>query len=396
MSAVKYDIGYDFKKITKAWSDENDSSPDLWLWEVDGVSIIKESYSELTREYSRTIGGPTFLVNVYETEFYHFLVDGIAQFLWIKSFVPDLKMYFINDQPSSIVSHEAIVKDFVRNIISWIKEEGWGGEIVNLASYKKVKFDKVFSLANSNITFLRRELEIESNEIEGDVSNNPGARKVLLPRLKEFLFKKAVEHNRLPEDFNYPKRIFLRPGLTYERLQAWKDQLDYLSENGVILDQELNVQEDPNNALETVKDLNWKHGIVTENFSGIMFEIKNRWISKEDIKLIDDFFEIRNYEFIDSQNMAWIDILNIVMRAEKIAVVAGAAVLNTIVSSEDTQIIYLNFDTNYDFDHISTLKVFFVGKNSPIIYYDKNDVAIKKYEVSRVLGELAKEKGDYL
>lgn len=418
MSAVKYKASHESHKISLVWHDEHRDYPALWLWEVDNVLIEKadNEYAQFTKEYSRTIGGPSFFVSVYETQFYHFLVDGLAQFLWLKTFIPDLKMYFVNDQPGTITSVDSLSKDFVRNIIEWVAEEGYGGEIINLVHYKKFMADKVFMMANSNITFLRKDLNINADEeikslvripnslrhknVMGDIANNPGAKPLFLPPLKEFLFKKALEHNRLPADFNYPKRVFLRPGLTFERLQAWKDQFDYLKKNGVVLDKEFNVIEDPNNAIEAVKSLSWEHGIIISDHVGSvlqnMREVHDRWLSVKEIEILDDFFKRKDYEFLDSQNMAWIDILNMVIRAEKVALLAGAAILNAMVAGDETQIIYIDSNTFYDFDHRSTLELFFVNDPKPIIYYDKEHVAQKRYSIERLLRDLEKEKGDYL
>lgn len=397
MSALEYSLVYDEKKTSKVFEDD-ESRGQLFLHEIDGIKIAKESHPEFTREYSRTLGGPSFFISLYESQFYHFLSDGLAQFLWIKSFIPDLKIYFINDQPNAVTSAlEATKKDFVDWIVRWCQEEDFGGEIINLVSYKKIVADKVFILANSNVTFLRERVGLEDSRQIGDISNNPVPKGLMLPLLKEFIYKKALENNRLPKDFNYPKRVYLRPGLTFERLQAWKDQVDYMKNNGVVFDKNLVVVEDPNNIIEELSSIkDWKHFIHTSaGINGVIKEIHDRYLSPEEVALIDDFFSRRDYETLDSQHMAWIDILNIVIRAEKVALVAGAAVLNAMIAEEGTQVIYLEFNTAYDFDHVATMDMFFVNPK-PIIYYDRREVFKKRFPVARVLEDLEKEKGDYL
>ena len=397
MGPLELDVKCEQKKMTKMWDDETQSNPPLYLYEIDDVSIVKDSYPNLTREYSRRIGGPSFFISVYESQFYHFLVDGLAQFLWLKTFIPDIKVYFVNDQPSAILDRGQIPKDFVRDVISWCQEEeGFGGEIVNISTYRKMKIDKLFSLANSNVTFLRDYLGIENSKVTGDVSNSDGARQLLLPLLKEFLYKKALQHNRLPKDFNYPNRVFIRPGLTIERLNAWLEQVEYLREKGVVFNNDLEVVEDPENVLETLGELEgWEHKINLKHMSGIRNEVSHRHLTKEDVQALDNFFLRREYEFLDSQKMAWIDILNMIIRAEKVAFVAGAAILNALVADEKAQIIYLDCNTKYSFNHLATLELFFKDPE-PFIYLDRRLVATKKFKMSRVLDELENEKGHYL
>lgn len=399
MSALEYDLTYGNIDSRKVWEDAitPGSAPPLYLSEIDDILIDKASHPDMTREWSRHIGGPSFFVSVYESQFYHFLMDGLAQFLWLKSFIPDLKIYFINDQPSAIKDIDVqLKKDFVRNIIEWCKEESFGGEIINFSTYKKIKVDKLFILYNSNVTFLTQKLPVKREDIVGDILNNNGARSIMLPLLKEFLFKKAIEHNRLPADFNYPKRVFLRPGLTIERLQGWQDQLDYLEKHGVVFDKDMEVIDDPNNAISQVMSMHWPHRIAGVNtLKGMKKELNDRYLSPEEVQIIDEFFIRREYEFLDSQSMAWIDILNIVIHAEKVALIAGAAILNAIVAGDGTNIIYLDFNTEYQFDHLKTLDLFFTSPK-PFIYYDRREVVAKKYDVARVLSDLEQEKGHYL
>lgn len=394
---LEYSVSHSTRKLSVVWEDPTTAkNPSLHLHEIDNIVIDKSSHPEFTREYSRSIGGPCFFVGVYESQFYHFVMDGIAQFLWLKSFIPDLRIFFINDQPSSVGSLDDIPIDFIRNLISWCREEDFGGEIIDISKYKKIKIDKLFCLANSNVTFLRQKLNIVVENLTGDVSNSNGARQLLLPRLKEFLYKKALEHNRLPADFNYPERVFLRPGLTIDRMQAWKAQVDFLVERGVVFDEEYTVVDDPTNALQEIESLHWKHKINTStDFKGLMREISDRHLSAEEVEQIDAFFLRRDYEFVDSEKMAWVDILNIVINAKKVALLAGAASVNAMVAEEKTQIIYIDWNMSYEFNHRGLLDLFFTDPK-PFYYYDRDVVHTKRYEISRILNDLEKEKGHYI
>lgn len=399
MLPLEFTISYEDRKLTKMWDDgHGEDGWALHLFEIDNVVIDKESYPETTREYSRRIGGPSFFISIYESQFYHFLVDGLAQFLWLKSFIPDIKIYFVNDQPGPILDYKSMDKDFVKNIVAWCQEEeGFGGEVINITTYKKIKVDKLFILANSNVTFMKKYLDIDTDIMVGDVSNSDGARRLLLPNLKEFLYSKAIKHNRLPSDFNYPSRVFLRPGLTIERMKAWQDQLEFLKENEVVLDEKYNVISDPNNAVAKLSDSveGWSHGLAIEHLHGVRREIMQRHLTDKEVKDLDDFFTRRDYTFLDSQKMAWIDILNMVIRAEKVALLAGAAVLNAMVADEKAQIIYIESNTQYTFNHLATIEMFFKDPE-PFIYMDNRIMATKKFDMGSVLKQLEKEKGHFL
>lgn len=396
MTALDYNLTYADKKTSAIWSNGDvDDLQEIYICEIDEIKIFKNNYPDLTREYSRTLGGPSFFMSVHETQFYHFLSDGIANFLYLRTIIPDLKIYFINDQPG--YSGPQMPKDFVDLVIKWCQEEGYGGEVLDLSKYKKINVDKLFVMANANIMFLENLIGIQEKKQRGDISNYPVAKVLLLPLLKEFIYKKALEHNRLPEDFNYPSRVYLRPGLTFERMQAWKDQFEFLEQNNVTFDGSMKVKDDPNNVFDMLGELHgWKHIIHADaHFSGLLNEVDNRYLSKEEVSLIDSFFERRDYFFLDSESMAWIDILNMIIKADKVALISGAAVLNAMIAEEGTQIIYLEFNTSYDFDHPSTLEIFFKDP-APFFYYDRREVKHKRYEVSRVLSDLENERGDFL
>lgn len=405
MSALEFVVLYDKVLTNKVWDngvvseDDSESSQNLYLHEVNDIRFEKTSYPEFTREYSRTIGGPSFFVGIYESQFYHFMCDGIAQYLWLRTFIPEIKIYFINDQPGAIDSLAKNQKDFVATVIKWCQEEGFGGEVVNLATYKKLNVDKLFLLANSNITFLREKISEISMPQLADVLNGSGSRLLMLPLLKEFLYKKAIEHNRLPKDFNYPSRVFLRPGLTIERLQAWQDQIEYFEKNNVVFDEDFNIVSDPNNMAREVTSIDyWKHTLdpnSPDNLRGAAFELGERYLSREEVSAIDTFFKRRDYFFLDSQDLSWVDMLNMIIRADKVALISGAAILNAMVAESSTQVIYIEPNTTYQFNHIETLELFF-KEVEPIIYYDPRKVMKKKFDINRLLGDLEKEKGDFL
>lgn len=402
MSALEYTMTHESASLSKVWDDGTIKSNPLYLHEIDNLLIKKTSYPEFTREYSRTIGGPSFFVSIYENQFYHFLSDGIAQYLWLRTFIPELKIYFINDQPAALAANidAAIKKDFVARIVEWCQEEGYGGEVIDLVRYKKLKVDKLFVMANSIITFLREGIkEFRESKVVGDVSNSDGARSLMLPLLKEFIYKKALEKNRLPEDFTYPERVFLRPGLTYERLMAWQDQIDYLKNHRVIFDKDMNIVDDPENVVEIIYNLDyWRHTIdvtSSSNLRGVVQELEERYLSRDEIQLLDSFFERRDYYFLDSEEMSWLDMLNIIIRAKKVALISGAAILNAMIAESETQIIYVEPNTTYRFNHIEILNIFFKDVE-PIIYYNRNEVTHKKFDVTRLLKDLEQEKGDLI
>lgn len=405
MSALEFTASYDEVLTNKVWDnglsgiDGPESPENLYLHEINNVFFNKTSYPEFTREYSRTIGGPSFFVGIYESQFYHFMCDGIAQYLWLRTFIPEIKIYFVNDQPGAVDELAKTQKDFVSTVIQWCQEEGFGGEVINLCTYKKLKVDKLFLLANSNITFLREKISEISIPLLADVLNGSGSRLLMLPLLKEFIYKKALEHNRLPEDFNYPTRVFVRPGLTIERLQAWHDQIKYFEKNNVVFDKDLNIVSDPKGVAAEVINIDyWRHTIDLTNagaMRGVMAELGERYLSPEEVLAIDNFFKRRDYFFLDSQELSWVDMLNMIIRAEKVALISGAAILNAIIAESSTQIVYLEPNTTYQFNHLETLDLFF-KEVRPIIYYDQREVLRKKFDINRLLSDLEKEKGDFL
>lgn len=409
MTKPIYSATHENKKSNMIWaSEDSPETTGVYLFEIDKLTITKENWPDLTRHFSRTVGGPAFLVGLYENQFYHFLTDGIAQYLYLKTFIPDLKIYFINDQPSEVknLDHlkELKVRDFIKNVVAWCQEETeFGGEIINFVKYKNITFDKLFIFGNSNITFLRDLIDISSLNENGemvpvDISNNEGTRLLMMPLLKDFMYSKALEHNRLPSDFIYPERVYIRPGLTINRMQAWQEQINFLKNNGVVFNEEMKIIDDPNNALNSLLSSDeFEHTIlgIGDNLRGQEQELAQRYLSPAEVQELDDFFARRDYFSLDSESMAWIDMLNMIIKATHVAFVSGAGILNALVASDEAQIIYINPNTTYDFDHQRTLEIFF-QKVPPLLYYDRKKVRVTRHNVSKLLKNMEQEVGDYL
>lgn len=398
MAEPQYKYSYTDRNDRIVWSSGTDSSGklDVVLYEFDNLVIEKQNMAELTRSFSYQVMGPAFVLDIYESQYFHFLYDGVAQYLWLREFIPDLKLYFINNQSGTMRGNDDIKTDFVRNIVTWFQDEGSGGEVISLIDYKEVVFDKLFVFRNSIITFLVNALHINDEPTSVDITNHPELKPVLLPNFKDFVTAHAAKNNRLPEDFVYPKKVYLRPGLTMQRLQRWKDQLDYLIDSDVVFDEFWQVVEDPNGALEKLPE-HWEfvHSIAGLGLGGVYREIDERYISPEDLGRIEDFFIDRDYLVLDSLDYSWIDILNMVMRAEKVALVAGAASLTAMMAPDTAQIIYLNPDTRYSFDHVNILRSTFKSVN-PIILFEPSSSGIKKHEVQFMMKSLAERFGELL
>jgi hypothetical protein len=366
------------------------------LYEFNDLVIEKQNMAEKTRDFTYHAMGPSFLLDVYESQYFHFLYDGVAQYLWLRDFIPELKLYFINNQPGTMRGVDDIKTDFVNNIVTWFREEGSGGELISLVDYKEVMFDKVFVFRNSIITFLVNALKINDEPTRVDITNHPDLKPILLPQFKNFVSTYAAKSNRLPEDFNYPERVYLRPGLTQQRLQKWKTQLDYLIDSDVVFDEDWNVVRDPNNAIEKLPE-HWEfqHSIAGLALDGVYKEVDERYVSEEDMGAIDDFFIDRDYVILDSLDYSWIDILNMTMRAKKVALMAGAASITAAMASDKAQVIYLNPNPRYAFDHKAILSTMF--KDVPPIYiFEPSKDGRAKRDIPELLKELGERHGDYL
>jgi hypothetical protein len=377
----------------------------VYIYEYNDLYMSKNNLSGDEID-DLNVSQPCVLINIHDVQYFHFINDGIASFLLMSKIIPNLKIVLLTDQFTDYdMSNflEKIPQDFVRSILGWLKDDGLIHDIVNMKRHSHILFDKVFVLSsgydiNAFAPQGYSEAEFYLTCPRGNVSlsNSDSYFKLSAPFIRNYVTLKAIKHNRLPDDFDYPKKIFLSPGYTMSRFWSWEKQIQFLIDNGTIISSDGVIESDPNGAfyklaptsndIDTIYHPQW--GGFDENvIRGKVHDITQRSISEKDLSKLEAFFVEQGYLVVDSRDYVWLDVINMCMRAETIAVYAGAASVYAMMAASSTQIIYINPNTSYAFGHSELLSNFFKDPGVIEVFSFKEDPNTN-FGVDRVIQEL--------
>jgi hypothetical protein len=380
----------------------------VYVYEYNDLYVSKKENMPREGSVDINISQPCVLINIHDVQYFHFINDGIASFLLISNMIPDLKVVLVSDQFADIdMSNflDMVPQDYARTIFGWLNDEGLIHDVVALKKYNHVLFDKVFVLSSG----YEKEYFVGKNYSDFDFYFTQPRGNISLPQsrlyftisapfIREYVTSRATQYNRLPDDFDYPKKIFLSPGETMSRYWSWEKQIKFLIDDGVIIDEDGVIQSDPNgsfyklastkNDKDTIYQSQW--GEFDKNvIRGKAEQINHRSISKKDFAKLEAFFAEQGYLVIDSRNYAWIDVVNMSMRAENLVVYAGAASVYAMMAGSSARILYINPNTKYHFSHVTLLDTFF---NNPkvIQVFDVEDARNRNvnFGVDRLIQEL--------
>jgi hypothetical protein len=236
--------------------------------------------------------GNYFIINAEEQTYYHFLVDQIGQFLYLKSSIPDLKLLIIEQEVGDSAEYADWCIDKIKKYYEY--------KSIKLSEYKEIFIEDITVISNRLFNFYHK---IDSNLT--DSLTDIDYMKIIIPRLREFLLLNLKE---APSD-----NIFLS---RQNKNRVFEERYNKMLSVG---------------GPKTLDDL--------ENFS--------RYLSPEEYSEIEGVFH--DYTFIDYSTASFEDQLSACANARSIVVFVGGSVATTFVAPENCKIFLINSDTSYPF-----------------------------------------------
>lgn len=337
----------------------------LTMYEMKDLKIKKHGFVIDTKTYRKIIESPAILIDINEP-WYHFWFDFIAQFLLIAEQKPGAEVFFVNTSAEKTYEiQEDLPPSFehVRYAIRWLKRSGYNTSFININDYQEIIFKSVCFYTNrgghggrkkSEIEWLEKLLsedddgngyvlalklygeiiELEDEEAEIYI-------RIATEKLRSFIIENAIKDNRLPKNFEYPRKVYLYPGGKI-RKYARQALIHPSLENNLNLD------------------------------------VSGRLLPLKDLDQLDEFFVENEYSVFDPpKNHNWLDVLNIIINADYVACYASASVINLIVAKESAQVIYISPHTIYEFPHqkmIRSRHKFLSKSPKPIIIFNRYDL----------------------
>jgi hypothetical protein len=387
----------------------------IYVYEYNDLYVSNDASGRSYELEDLNISHPCVLINMHDIQYFHFINDAIGSFLLMSKIIPNLKIVLINDQEmdANITNFlDIIPQDFAKTILGWLNDDGLIHEVINTGKHEKILFDKVFVLSSAydKKTFVEKnsysESEFYLTSARGNVSGSSSVFYMSLaaPFIRNYITAKALKSNRLPSDFQYPPKIFFSPGESMSRFWEWKRQIDFLINDGVVIDEDGAIESDPNGSFYKLANTeNNKYTVYVPQWGeldkniirGKVSDLKQRYVSEKDLLKLEAFFLSRGYFIADSRNYAWIDLVNISMRAETIAVYAGAASMYAMMANSDTQVVYINPNTNYTFGHADLLSCFLKDPGVLRVFNEVQDPNTN-FGIDALIQELAEKYADRL
>lgn len=249
------------------------------------------SLSGLGGSKTASFFGNYFIINAEEQNYYHFLMDQIGQFLYLKSINKSLKLLILSQESE----HSAEYADWLLKAI----KEDYDYDEIKLSEHKAVYIEEISVISNRLINFYHL--------IDDNLSDSIWDLDYAIPvlgELRKFLLSKI-------KTTSPTKNVLLSRGAKNEYFA--KEHETIMARGG------------PTTELE--------------------MESVSRYLSKEEYFSIVNVFE--GYEEVLPENASFEDQIAACANAKNIVVFIGASVINTIVADSSCNIFIVNTDTRH-------------------------------------------------
>lgn len=269
--------------------------------------------------HTLTISGNCFMIDLDRTNsYFHFLLDQIGQYEYVRSVIPDVKLLVITkDSEQYPADTFTQLSSIVNEILS--RYDAYENRVINLSHYSEVVIERMyfcskhFNYYTTNISIFHS-MSTEWKPIIDSIRSGPmySPRKGGLSR-KIFISKRS-ENNKVRK----MKKIF---------------------------DKKLS-------------DRTPEEKQLIASFAGGDNSIKMRYrlISESDEIMIENFFIEHGYEIIFPENHSFQEQINIFHSATHIASFKGASTVNSIFSKPGSKVFMLNTSDKYRFPHEDILR----------------------------------------
>lgn len=250
------------------------------------------SFPGLTGSKALSLEGNYFIINETEQTYYHFLMDQIGQYLYLKSLYPDLGLLIFKQEVGDS-----------RNYAEWcmgkLKEEFPYTEI-SLSEYGHLSVEQITVLSNRLIDIYHL---IDDNLNDFLLDKDYTA--IVAAHLKKF-FNRHIEASKIS------KKIFLSRSGKREELSEARNKIS-----------------EPTSLEEQ--------------------QIIARYLDPKMEDLIESLFRDAGYEIINFEDYSFQEQLELCASASSIGLFVGASAINTIVAPQNTEILLISHDTSYPF-----------------------------------------------
>lgn len=281
------------------------------------------------------IKGNTFLVDITSNQYFHFVVDCIGQYEFLKKTIKNLQICFVSDYSHNVKYHfETSQNSFVKDIATIYNINS---EDVLCLKESNVEFENIYYFNNVFNNFIN---DFDGNNIlywhDGDDFINynlkiiSALRKKFIPMIEKRESKKIFITRRKENE----KLIRIRHLYNKHKFDAASQDERY----------------------ELSKELA-KFGGVNSVETNVLIRIQER----EDLDAMESFFKDNGYEIVDPGSYSFIEQISLFHNASHIASMKGTGLTNSIFANDDSHIIIINPNTQYIFwyDQIG----YFVSKN---------------------------------
>lgn len=171
-----------------------------YLFSASNVVLQRSKVLDENNIQSFAITENAFPINIDDVSYYHLLVEGIGQYLFIKNFIPDLKLIIIKENGVDFDNLNGSYKKFIIDLLN--KKDVF---VFDHGFIDKIIFKKIFYTDLNHNLLLRFD---SCNFIFSDWKEIKDVPTLILNYLKEI--KKCVQ---IPNsDYKKSKKIFLDLG----------------------------------------------------------------------------------------------------------------------------------------------------------------------------------------
>jgi len=245
----------------------------------------------LSGDSSLSLKGNYFIINAEEQTYYHFMVDQIGQFLYLKSAIPNLKLLIIEQEPGTHSSEYA----------TWCLEKikaNYEHTSIKLSDYGHIDIENITVISNRLFNFYH----LIDNDLKDLLQDNEYL-SLVIPHLRHFFLSNISKNddNRLD--------IFVSRDGKAEEVNEVYDKI--MSSGGP----------------KTLDDL----------------EKTSRYLTEEEYELIKS--EFKDFVVLDYRETSFQEQLEAVANAKRLVVFVGASVANAFIVREDCEVFLINTDT---------------------------------------------------
>lgn len=295
------------------------------------------------------LDGNYFMIDLDRTNsYFHFLLDQIGQYEYVKTVIPDVKLLVITKN-TTVYPKETYTKLSVtiREILS--RYDVYGGKVINLSSYSKVVIEKLY-ICSKYFNYYTTDITLFS---QMSTTWKPIINAIQSSRMNT-IRKKGIA-----------KKIFISKRYENEVVRKMKTIYD-----------------------KRLIDRTDEEKVMLRSFGGgdNYIKMKYRFITEEDEIMVEKFFIDHGYEIVFAQDQTFQEQLDIFHAATHIVSFKGASTVNAIFSKPGTKVIMLNNSNKYSYPHESILldagmDVMSLPEYEPVTRYSNKEIMFSGQDI---------------